>query len=264
MSFGRVVRTITLAFNPSDVEFNLVTETEGCQLTYLYQQFEIPSASAFKGKGTRHAVGETKNSCISNMFRTHHHLQTTKKSACLAQQDVVSEFPCFWTELTTRHHTEFTTGWSASTRGCHKPSAPFTKSLAWKKESRADDPGFRLKRLRSRTRPCCATFWLRPLPNTQSVSRGPGIGGSNNWTPRESPRALQEVHQTQETHQLSTCTVLQRLTGIVGFTDERVNGEECAQTTALLDDQERCSVRELPPRCVPASASHSKRTQEPS
>ena len=27
------------------------------------------------------------------MFRTHHHLQTTIKSACLAQQDVVFEFP---------------------------------------------------------------------------------------------------------------------------------------------------------------------------
>ena len=94
MSFGRVIRTTTPICNPSDVEFNLVTETEGCQLTYLYQQFEIPSVSAFKGKGTRHAVGETKDSCISNMFRTHHHQQTTKKSACLAQQDVVSELPC--------------------------------------------------------------------------------------------------------------------------------------------------------------------------
>ena len=103
MSFGRVVRTSTLAFNPSDVEFILVTETEGCQLTYLYQQFEIPSASAFKGKGTRHAVGETKDSCISNMFRTHHQLQTTKKSACLAQQDVVSEFPCLTDDNTPPH-----------------------------------------------------------------------------------------------------------------------------------------------------------------
>ena len=46
------ITTITLTCNPSDVEFDLVTKTEGCQLTYLYQQFEIPSASAFKGKGT--------------------------------------------------------------------------------------------------------------------------------------------------------------------------------------------------------------------
>ena len=36
-------------------------------------------------------------------------------------------------------HTEFNTGWSASTRGCHKPSAVFTKSFAWKNESRAHD-----------------------------------------------------------------------------------------------------------------------------
>ena len=79
-----------LTCNPYDVEFNLVTE--GSQLTYLYQQFQVPSASTFKGKGTRHAVGETKDSCIF-MIRTHHHLQTTKKNACLAQQDVVSEFP---------------------------------------------------------------------------------------------------------------------------------------------------------------------------
>ena len=70
---------------------------------------------------------------------------------------------------------------------------------------------------------------------THSISRGAGIGGSNNWTPGESPRAVQEVHQTQETHQFFTCTVPLRLTGIVVFTDERVSGEECAQATALLE-----------------------------
>ena len=85
MPSGRVVGTVTLTCNSSHVEFNLVTETEASHLSYLYQQFKIPSASAFKGKGTRHAVCETKNSCISNMFRTH-------TITCLAQQDVVSEF----------------------------------------------------------------------------------------------------------------------------------------------------------------------------
>ena len=103
------------------------------------------------------------------------------------------------------------------------------------KNKRADDPGFRLKRLRSRTRPCCATFLLRPLPNAHSISRGTGIGGSNNWSPAESPQALQEVPQTRETHQFFTCAVPQRPTGKVVFTDERVNGEECAQATALLE-----------------------------
>ena len=47
-------------------------------------------------------------------FRTHHHLQTTKKSACLAQQDAVSEIP-FLTDATsgksvTCDNSEFTTG----------------------------------------------------------------------------------------------------------------------------------------------------------
>ena len=88
---GSSEQLLSLAIHP-DMEFNLMAETEGSQLTYLYQQSEIPSASALKGKGTKHAVGETKNSCISDMFRTHHHQQTTKKSACLAKKYVVSEF----------------------------------------------------------------------------------------------------------------------------------------------------------------------------
>ena len=41
--------------DPPDVKFNLMTNTEGCQLAYLNQQFKVPSASAFKCKRTRHA-----------------------------------------------------------------------------------------------------------------------------------------------------------------------------------------------------------------
>ena len=85
------------------------------------------------------------------------------------------------------------------------------------------------------------------LPNTHSVSRGAGIGGSNNWTPGESPRALQEVHQTQEKHQFFTCTVSQRLIGVVVFTDDQVNGEECAQAIALLETKKGAeSENDLP------------------
>ena len=69
-------------------------------------------------------------------------------------------------------------------------------------------------------------FLLRPFPNTHGITRGAGIGGSNKWTPGESPLAFQEVHQTQEAHQCFTCTVPQRLTGTAVFTDEPVNGEE--------------------------------------
>ena len=90
-------------------------------------------------------------------------------------------------------------------------------------------------------------FLLQPLPNTHSVSRGAGIGGSNNVTPGASPRALQEVHQTLETHQLFTCTVPQRLTGTVVFTGERVNGEECAQATALFETKKGA----MPQNCLP-------------
>ena len=78
-------------------------------------------------------------------------------------------------------------------------------------------------------------LFLRPFPSTHSISRGAGIGDTNNWALGESPRALQEVHQTQETHQFFTCTVPQRLSGVVVFTEERVNGEESAQATVLLE-----------------------------
>ena len=98
-------------------------------------------------------------------------------------------------------------------------------------------------------------FLLRPLPNIHSVSRGAGIGGSSNWTPGESPRALQEVNLTQETH--FTCTVPQRLTGVVVFTDDRVNGEG-AQATALLETMKGAVSENYLPDAS------SKRTQEPS
>ena len=70
-----------------------MTKTERCQLANLHQQFKVPSASAFKCKCTRHAVGKAKNSCIPDMFRKHHHLQTTKQSAGLTQKVVIFEFP---------------------------------------------------------------------------------------------------------------------------------------------------------------------------
>ena len=80
MSSGRVTGTVAFTRDPSDVEFKLMTEAEGCQ-------------PAFKCERTRHAVGKAKNSCIPNMFHAHHHLQTTKQSANLAQKDVIFEFP---------------------------------------------------------------------------------------------------------------------------------------------------------------------------
>ena len=95
MSSGRVIGAVAFTCDPSDVKFILMTKREGCQLAYLYQQFKVPSASAFKCKRTGDAVGKAKNSCIPDMFRTHHHLQTTKHTAGLAQKDVIFEFP-FW------------------------------------------------------------------------------------------------------------------------------------------------------------------------
>ena len=80
-------------------------------------------------------------------------------------------------------------------------------------------------------------FQLRPLRNTHSISSWGGIGGNNNWTLGEPPRALQEVHQTQETHHLHVhCPT--EAGWCSSFTDERVNGEERAQTAALLKSKE--------------------------
>ena len=42
----------------------------------------------------------------------------------------------------------------------------------------------------------------------------------------------------KKTHQLFTCAVPQRHAGVVVFPDERVDGEECAQTAALLKTKE--------------------------
>ena len=88
MPSGRVIRKITLTCNPSDVEFNLVAETEGCQLTYLYQQFKNSERVCVQRQQDMLSVRQ-RTRAFSDMFRTHHHLHEKER---LAQQDAVSEF----------------------------------------------------------------------------------------------------------------------------------------------------------------------------
>ena len=94
MSSGRVIGTVAFTRDPSDVEFNLVTEAEGCPLAYLHQQFQKIRARLRSNASAQDMLSIRQRTRAFLTCSAHtYHLQTTKQSAGLAQKDVIFEFP---------------------------------------------------------------------------------------------------------------------------------------------------------------------------